>query len=608
MPSKHISRRDFLRIAALGLGSLVVAACAPKATPTPEPAAAVTKAPTATKAAEPTKAPAVAAEVPREKTLIIGFEEGPMADAEQANILVPGSRKNYGYHQCVIEALYYLNYQTGESIPWLAAGPEKWNEDYTECTIPIREGVEWADGVPFTADDVVYTIKLVSENPTMSDGATMAKWVKECDAPDPMTVRIALTESNPRFIYDNFAIRIWGGFCVVPKHIWETQDPMTFRNFDLSKGWPIFTGPYKLVKASPTEFIFDRRDDWWGAKTGFHPLPAPERIVFIEAGDDDKKAAMLEADQVDGQPSLSLEPFFKVREKNPNAIGWLEDAPYTWIDPCPSAIVFQCETPPWDDPEMRWAVAYALDNEKIAKTMGGGYGIPARFQFPLYGAIDALLDENNDLFEKWDMRIFDPTRSKQIIESKGYTMGKDGIYQKDGEKLKVDVLGVAPGIEEIMYCGYLKQVGMDAEPKLVSTAVYHDSVAHSQFELDAGWSYCGSVVDPYASFNTLHSRWIKPIGERHSHNEGNWRNEEFDKATEAIGMLAPDDPRIKPFFRTGLEIWLRELPVMAVVQQLRVVPYSTRYWTNWPTAKNDYFHPPNWWMCFLMVIMKIKPA
>jgi peptide/nickel transport system substrate-binding protein len=39
-----------------------------------------------------------------------------------------------------------------------------------------------------------------------------------------------------------------------------------------------------------------------------------------------------------------------------------------------------------------------------------------------------------------------------------------------------------------------------------------------------------------------------------------------------------------------------------------VLPYTTRYWTNWPTAENDYHHPPNWWMNFLMLVVNIEAA
>src|SRR3954468_15958204 len=90
-----------------------------------------------------------AQDVPREKTLIIGFEGGPAQAPENAGLNATATNSQ-GVHQVMIESLWILNYQTGESVPWLASGPEQWNSDYTVVDIPIREGVEWNDGEPFT--------------------------------------------------------------------------------------------------------------------------------------------------------------------------------------------------------------------------------------------------------------------------------------------------------------------------------------------------------------------------------------------------------------------------------------------------------------------------
>ena len=43
----------------------------------------------------------------------------------------------------------------------------------------------------------------------------------------------------------------------------------TFGFYDPEKGWPLATGPYKVVEWSPQQKFIDRRDDWWGVKTGF---------------------------------------------------------------------------------------------------------------------------------------------------------------------------------------------------------------------------------------------------------------------------------------------------------------------------------------------------
>lgn len=634
---RRMSRRELLVSGIVASGALAVQACgappAPTAAPTtpPQPAAiptpppekpaapattAPTAAPTTAAAAQPTTAPAAAPSpavrttVPREKTLILGFEGGPVQAPEMANPYVPGLRINQGYHQLMIESLYYLNYETGQAIPWLAEG-HQYNQDFTEVTIKLRKGVEWADGKPLTADDVVYTLGILRENPSLAYGPEMQRWVKEVTAVDPQTVRVKLDAPYPRFIFNNFTIHIWGAVRILPKHIWQGQDPMKFTFFDLSKGWPIYTGPYRLIKADANEFVYDRRDNWWAAKIGFAKLPAPERVIFVEAGTDDKKAATLQVNDVDGQPSMTFDTFVKVKERNPHAIAWFDKPPYSWIDPCPGILGFQCEQAPWNDKDMRWAVNLSIDKKKYADTTGFGVGMPARYNFPFYAPLEALLNENNDLFEKYNVLEFNPQKAMQIIESKGYKKGADGIYAKDGQPLKANLLikSQALNLPAVpLLLTFLKGIGIDAAPQALADTQFFDLRNRANFELETTHVACGSVVDPFAELNLFHSQWIRPRGEVRSTNLWGYKNPDYDALVDKIRLLPPGDAGIKPLFRQALEIRLRDLPIIPLAQQFRVVPYSTKYWTNWPTAQNNYFHPPNWWNSTLQIVLNLKPA
>ena len=211
---KQISRRAFLRMAAATAVGAAAAACQPKTvvvreevpvTQIVEVEKEITKIVAGTPVVEtvvetqvvekvvtatpipPTPTPEGQRQVSREQTLIIGFEGEAVPAPEQANPHVPGSRINQGYHQCMIESLYYLNYQTGEAIPWLADGPEKWNDDYTQVDVPIRQGAERSDGEPFTADAVAFTINLLKGPPPMQ------QWVEEFVAVGDFSCRCTLT-------------------------------------------------------------------------------------------------------------------------------------------------------------------------------------------------------------------------------------------------------------------------------------------------------------------------------------------------------------------------------------------------------------------------------
>jgi len=253
----------------------------------------------------------------------------------------------------------------------------------------------------------------------------------------------------------------------------------------------------------------------------------------------------------------------------------------------------------------------AIDKRKLAEATPGGFGIPSQYNFPAYPPLMALLDENADLFEKYDVLEYNPSKAMEIIESKGYKKGADGIYAKDGERLKVDYLVksaalTAPAVPLVV--SFFQSIGIDAVPQGLAHTQYYDLRSRAQYQIEGTHVACGSVVDPFGELNLLHSKWIRPAGEIRSNNIWGYNNPEYDQVVDAIQGLLPGDPRIKPLFRQALEMRLRDLPIISLTQQLRVVPYTTRYWTNWPTAQNNYFHPPNWWMMFLMLVMNIKPA
>ena len=66
----------------------------------------------------------------------------------------------------IYEALFYTNLNTGELIPWQAES-YTYNDDFTEVTLKLRDGVTWCDGTKFTADDVKFTLEMLRDNPTL---------------------------------------------------------------------------------------------------------------------------------------------------------------------------------------------------------------------------------------------------------------------------------------------------------------------------------------------------------------------------------------------------------------------------------------------------------
>ena len=226
-------------------------------------------------------------EVPRERTLILDCAEsgicaGQLNDWNIFNPYLPNTAGRTGYN-FMLEPLYFYNAYAEENniIPWIAESHE-FNDDFTEVTVNIRDGVKWDDGTPWTANDLVFTINMLKDNaPTLSFSVDMDTWVAEAVVVDDLTAKITLNSPNPRFIFTFFTHNFDNGIPIVPAHIWEGQNPNEFTFYDEEQGWPVLTGPYTLALSTPQQRVWDVREDWWAAEIGFQELPQVERIIYL---------------------------------------------------------------------------------------------------------------------------------------------------------------------------------------------------------------------------------------------------------------------------------------------------------------------------------------
>lgn len=606
----------------LVIAVMVMAACGGEAMPAPA-APAATKAPAAATEVEaaPTEPPAeepaaAAAGSERSRTLIMDIDNGRLQDPEGVwNPYVPGNRRDQGFHQVCLEPLFILNYQTGEFLPWLGESFVA-NETLDEWTLTLREGVTWQDGTPFTADDVVFTIQtLIDHAPELGNSADMKTWVQSVEKVDDRTVHFTLNKPNPRFQLDYFSVKIWGSVNIMPKHIWENVDPLTFKNFDLAAGLPMCTGPYKLVSTSPTEVVWKRHDDWWGAKTGLYRLPEPETIIWTWAGPPETRAALMANRQLDSLMDITLGALQALQAQNPNVITWFDEPPFAWVpDPCSRTLEFNNAIEPWNDPEMRWAINYAIDRDQIVEIAYENTTLKSRHFFPAYPPLDALVDAAIaagawDLDQLW---THDPAKTAEILESKGYVKNARGYYEKDGKELTLDITTHEAFIEKQriaqVVVEQLQAVGINASTRNEAGSTWDENWRNGNFEARVGWQTCGSVNEPWASMEQFNVKWLRPIGERADYDAWRWSGpaaEEFGKLTDEIGSLPLGDPRVEELFIQAMDLWFDELPVIPVTQAKKIIPFDTTYWTGWPTAKNDYIHPPTWWQHFHVILQNL---
>ena len=546
----------------------------------------------------------------RKETVIFDIDGGRVNAPDLWNPYVPGSRRDHGLHQAMMEPLFILNYETGKIEPWLGESMTA-NDGLTEWTLKLHDGITWSDGVPMTVDDVIFTVDMVKAHPELSEGANMQLWVKEMKKVDDQTMVFTLNEPNPRFQLDYFSVKIWGSLSPLPKHIWENQDPLTFKNYDPAKGWPVFSGPYKLAKISETEFQYVRDDNWWGAKTGFKPLPAPKKLIWTWAGPEETRAALMADGQLDSLMDITLGAFQALQARNPNVIAWYNKEPYAWLDPCSRTLEFNTTMEPWSDPEMRRALNYLIDREQIVQIAYENTTQASHSFFPAYPPLNKYLELIKDDPNYKDLWTHDPAKAAQIFESKGWTKQGD-YYTKDGKQLAIDIETHEAFIEKQRIAAVLVEEfqagGINATTRVLAGGTWENNLNFGTFQARMGWQNCGSINEPWASMDTLSNRHLKPVGERASNNGWRWDNPEYSAAVEKIGVLPLGDPAIDPLFKEAMAIYYAQLPTIPITQAKKLIPFDNTYWTNWPTAENNYIHATTWWQSTLEILTRIKPA
>ncbi|MDX8347849.1 ABC transporter substrate-binding protein [Cognatiyoonia sp. IB215446] len=549
--------------------------------------------------------------VARENTVIFDLDR-TIQDPENFNWMTPGTKRMHGAHQTMWEPLFILNYGTGELDPWLATSFEA-NEDSTRFTISLREGVEWSDGEAFNADDVMFTVNiaLTDEEISSREAATIRAQVASVTKVDDLTVQFDLNEPNPRFIVENFGVRIFGSFLIMPEHIWNGQSPATF-----AFNPPIGTGPYTFTSAASNRAIWDRNDDWWGAKTGFMDLPAPERVVFLESGGEESRAQLMASNQLDAAQNVTIGTFEAIQAQNPNVIAWYADYPYAAADPCARQLEINTTVAPWDNANMRKAVAYIIDRSQIVNVAYEGTTAASQTMFAQYGSmapfIDAVVEAGYGLPASADVEA-----GQALIEGEGWTRDGD-YYTKDGETLSVNIHVNSASTEYTrtidVIVEQLQRAGIDARAVPVENGVFWGEVLpFGAYEMSYSWLSCGSVNEPWASMGRYTVADVVPVGERSPgfNNTARWDGpaaEAYSAIMADIASRSLGDDAIPGLVAEAYQHLDAEMPFIPLVQAAKLLPMNQTYWTGWPTADNYYNHPFFWWNHTHQIIHNLEPA
>jgi len=472
------------------------------------------------------------------------------------------------------EPLVYDNLLNDQKTPWLASAYQ-WSTDNKTLTFTIRSGVQWSDGQPFSAADVVFSFNLMKQHPELD---LQSVWTVLSSVAAQGSDKVVMTFSQPAV--PNF-YQIAGQTAIVPQHIWSAfKDPVSQVVKD-----PVGTGPFTMSQCTGQNITFTRNANYW--QKG---LPYLQTVNYPAFLDNDPANAFLATGQAQwgGQFIPNIDTYYVARDPNNN---------HYWFPPIDNVnIWFNTTIKPLDNKLVRQAIAYSIDRDAVSKKGEHGYEPAGNQTGVLSPTFDSWIDKTQS--DKYGYK-FDPTKAAALLTQAGYTKGSSGIYQDaSGKKLSFSIINIAGYTDWVasvqVIQDNLKQVGIEIKEQDLSHDDYFNKLFNGQFQLAYGSLSTSPGPNPYYELrNTLYSKTSAAIGETASGDYQRWTDATTDKLIEDFGSTTDSSEQHK-IMKQIQGIMLEEVPVIPVTESVAWYQYSTKGFAGWPTKDDAYAAPAPW--------------
>lgn len=355
------------------------------------------------------------------------------------------------------------------------------SEDGLTWTVKLRDDVLWHDGEPFSAEDVKFSWELVMREDFIPRTRQGHDRVETFEVVSP--TEIAWTMSEPYAPY----LAIWALSPIVPKHVLEGAENPNEGDFYNN---PVGTGAFKWgERVSGDHITLVANPDYFGEG------PFVDTLVFKYIPDTTVFFTQFKTGEIDhtGIQGITAEHHAEAMELEDRQI---HGGPSSSIE----FIAFNLSRPQFQDIAVRQAMYYATDKTSIINDIY--YGLPLETESYLYEQSWAF---NPDL----PAHEYNPDRANEILEEAGWTMGADGVREKDGVQLAFTNSTTVGNKVREQTQAYLQQtwseVGIAMEiHNLPGAVIWGDYYYQSEFDsLMIGNVYgVGADPDPTLAFHS----------------------------------------------------------------------------------------------------------
>ena len=305
----------------------------------------------------------------------------------------------------VVESLLYIN-PDGSVSPMLA---KSWEcVDDKTYVYEIRDDVTFSDGTPMTVDDVIFSMERNMGDGSDSYVAWMFDSVDSIEKTGDWEITVHL--KNPDAFWQ-YVPATTGGAVISEAYYNEHKD-----SFGTASGGILATGAYKFDHwTNGSEIVLTENENYWddSAPVDF------KTIDYTIISEDTTRIAALKTGQIDFSVNVSVD-----------MISQLSDAENLTLDSVHAYridhLAFNTEKAPFNDVNVRKAIAYAIDAENLVNNIYGEYGQPGSgllFGDALYTIGSA--DDWQKFADTLDNYSYNIEKAKECLAASAYPDGFD---------------------------------------------------------------------------------------------------------------------------------------------------------------------------------------
>ncbi|GGB31960.1 glutathione ABC transporter substrate-binding protein GsiB [Virgibacillus dakarensis] len=265
------------------------------------------------------------------------------------------------------------------------------NDEATEFTFKLQEGVKFHDGTPFNAEAVKANLDRLSDPDSKLIRASLFQIIKETKVVDEYTVKVTLSEPFGAMI-NTFAHP--AGMMISPKALKEYGN-------DVSQH-PVGTGPYVFKEWQPGDYLTaTKNEEYWNTSGD-----EVDSITFKPTPENGSRIAMLQTGEADFIYPVPTEQAKSINNKDGIVV---ENSPSIVT----RYMAMNTMKKPFNDIKVRQAINYAINKEAFINVVVNGYAEP----------MDSVIAPNTKFYSKQDPYKFDLEKAKKLMKEAGYEEG-----------------------------------------------------------------------------------------------------------------------------------------------------------------------------------------